>query len=82
LDILNIIPTLWYGLLLTNQQIMKVLKIWKEDDGVNCFKPYFNGKVMRLLTGSICGIHIEIKDVKIHICLPTIKKKWADRKKI
>jgi len=52
--------------------VMPRFKCWREYDGNKCFKLYYNDKVMRILTKSVCGLHIEFSDVKIHIRIPYV----------
>jgi uncharacterized protein YehS (DUF1456 family) len=50
--------------------VMPRIKYFIKDDGHSCFKPYYSDKVMRVLTKSVCGIHIEFGKRKLHIWLP------------
>jgi len=49
---------------------MPRIKIWSEVDGWNGVKFYWNGKVMRLMTKKLFGVHIEFGDIKINIYIP------------
>lgn len=43
------------------------IKIWKEDDGWNGIKFYYNDKIERVLLKSICGVNIEFRNIKVNI---------------
>lgn len=53
--------------------VMPRFKYWKEEDNNNAFQFYYSDKVMRLLTKSVCGLHIEWGNKhKILIHLPYV----------
>jgi hypothetical protein len=47
--------------------MIPTIKIWIEDDGLNCFRFFNNDKAMRLLTKMKFGLHIEVFNIKVNI---------------
>jgi hypothetical protein len=52
--------------------VMPRIKFFIDDDGHSCFKFYYSDNVMRLLTKSVYGVHIELGKRKVHIWIPYV----------